>query len=220
MRKELRDLRATENAHDRALDAADLRELMSTTLAENDDSAMINILQIEKSEMPEAITTLERAFERVKEHGQLNAEESATVPPFSQQEVGKDNGFSVEPLNTGVSQCSTDTLDREFIETGIKALRRLSKGVNLDLPRWTITPYEIDFGESVGIGYFSHVYRGTWREQTVAIKVLSEATPPNMFLHEVGIWKPLYHRNILELFGASSTSGKPPWFLVREDSVS
>ena len=32
-----------------------------------------------------------------------------------------------------------DTLDREFIETGIDALRRLSKGQDLNLPNWTIT---------------------------------------------------------------------------------
>lgn len=32
-----------------------------------------------------------------------------------------------------------DTLDREFIETGIDALRRLSRGQEINLPAWTIT---------------------------------------------------------------------------------
>ena len=32
-----------------------------------------------------------------------------------------------------------DTLDREFIETGIDALRRLSRGQDINLPSWTIT---------------------------------------------------------------------------------
>jgi abelson tyrosine-protein kinase 1 len=60
------------------------------------------------------------------------------------------------------------------------------------------------------------VYRGTWSKRTVAVKVLSKVTPQKMFLREVEIWKSLYHPNVLELFGASSASGDPPWFLVRE----
>ena len=36
-------------------------------------------------------------------------------------------------------QTERDTLDREFIETGIDALRRLSKSQDLNLPNWTIT---------------------------------------------------------------------------------
>jgi abelson tyrosine-protein kinase 1 len=45
--------------------------------------------------------------------------------------------------------------------------------------------------------------------------VLAETTPRNIFLREVKIWKSLDHPNVLELFGASSASGDPPWFLVR-----
>lgn len=48
----------------------------------------------------------------------------------------------------------------------------------------------------------------------MAIKVLAETTPRNLFIREVEIWKKLKHPNVLELFGASSTSGDPPWFLV------
>jgi abelson tyrosine-protein kinase 1 len=32
-----------------------------------------------------------------------------------------------------------DTLDREFIESGIDALRRVSNGPDTSLPSWTIT---------------------------------------------------------------------------------
>jgi abelson tyrosine-protein kinase 1 len=209
-------LQAAENAQDRAYDAADLHELMRTTLAANDDVAMFDVLQIALSEMPEAIKELERALEHVVENGQLDTGESTVVPPPPQEEAGKDDCPSVESPNTGVSQCSEDTLDRKFIETGINALRRLSNDADLDLPRWTITQYEIELEEKVGIGFFSHVYRGTWSKRPVAVKVLSEATPRKMFLREAEIWKSLYHPNVLELFGASSTSGEPPWFLVRE----
>lgn len=44
--------------------------------------------------------------------------------------------------------------------------------------------------------------------------MLAETTPRKLFLREIKIWKSLYHPNVLQLFGASSASGEPPWFLV------
>jgi abelson tyrosine-protein kinase 1 len=58
------------------------------------------------------------------------------------------------------------------------------------------------------------VYKGTWRKRTVAIKVLATTTPRKVFTREIEIWKSLSHVNVLELFGASSASGEPPWFFV------
>ncbi|KAL5525571.1 hypothetical protein ACEPAG_6907 [Sanghuangporus baumii] len=107
-----------------------------------------------------------------------------------------------------------DTLDREFIETGIDALRRLSRGQDINLPNWTITRYEIDMEAKVGVGYFSDVYRARWRERTVAVKVLTLTTPKKLFIHEMEVWKSLDHPNVLPLLGASSAMGDPPWFLV------
>ena len=208
----LHALRASQNAQDRAKDMADLHQLMHAALTANDDVAMIEVLQIARSEMPEAIKTLERALEG----GQLDVE-STVVPLHHQQEdAGKCNGPSVDLANTSARPSSTDTLDRKFIETGIHALRRLSKGTDLGLPSWTITRFEIDLETRVGIGSFSDVYRGTWRKNTVAVKVIAEMTPSKIFLREVEIWKSLHHPNVLELFGASSVSSEPPWFLVRE----
>lgn len=66
----------------------------------------------------------------------------------------------------------------------------------------------------VGIGFFSDVYRGTWRGRTVAIKVLAESTPRDLFKHEVAIWARLQHPHVLKLYGASSAAGDPPWFFV------
>lgn len=68
--------------------------------------------------------------------------------------------------------------------------------------------------EKIGVGFFSYVYKGTWRGRTVAIKVLAESTPRKTFVREVGIWKTLKHSNVLPLYGASSATGDPPWFLV------
>ena len=200
VRNTLHAVRAEQNVQDRARDMADLHRLMLTALAANDDNAMIAVLQIARSEMPDAIRTLERALEHLCENEQVDAEEAS-------QEA------SLEPGNTGASH---DTLDREFIVTGIDALRRLSKGVDLGLPSWTITQFEVELEEIVGFGSFSEVFRGTWRKHTVAIKVLDKTTPRNIFLKEVKIWKSLHHPNVLELVGASSASGEPPWFLVRD----
>ena len=192
---------------------ANLHQLMRAALAANDDMVMIEVLQIARSEMPDAIKTLERALEHLIENAELYAEESNTTLPSQHEETGKANVPFVDP---GASHSSADTLDHEFIKTGINALRRLSKGADLGLPSWTITRFEIDLEAKIGIGFFSDVYRGTWRKHTVAIKVLSEATPHKIFLREVEIWKSLHHLNVLELFGASSASGDPPWFLVKE----
>jgi serine/threonine protein kinase len=74
--------------------------------------------------------------------------------------------------------------------------------------------YEVDRDKKIGIGFFSDVYRGTWRGRTVAIKVLAESTPRKLFIREIGIWKALHHPNVLPLYGASSASGDPPWFFV------
>ena len=74
--------------------------------------------------------------------------------------------------------------------------------------------YEVDRDEKIGIGFFSDVYKGTWRDRTVAIKVLAESTPRALFVREIGIWKTLQHINVLQLYGASSATNDPPWFFV------
>lgn len=166
---------------------------------------MFETLQVSKREVQEAIRTLQRARENIKSEGD------------------------------GV-------LHREFVEEGIGALTRISgDNAMTPLPSWTITKWEVDrdvqvshdveheasrltlvficqmdvgYEEQIGVGFFSKVYRGTWKGRTVAIKVLSPNTPPKSFVHEVEIWKELRHDNVLELLGASSTTADPPYFLV------
>ncbi|KAJ2913976.1 hypothetical protein MD484_g6442, partial [Candolleomyces efflorescens] len=106
-----------------------------------------------------------------------------------------------------------DTLNQEFIEAGISALMRMSQGRDTNLPSWTITKYEVNREQQIGVGGFSKVYRGTWNNRTVAIKVLKMKVTKKLFIREVGIWKKLHHPNILELYGASSATD-PPWFFV------
>jgi hypothetical protein len=210
-------LKAAQNAQDRAHDSADLRQLMRTALAQNDDFAMVEVLQIARSDMPEAIKTLQRTLEHVVEDGRTEVADKGAVGTLASpsQQLRSDDERTADLGGVGAeSRPSADTLDREFIETGIDALRRMSTGTELGLPSWTITRYEVDLEAKVGIGFFSEVYRGTWRHHTVAIKVLRETTPRKIFVHEVEIWKKLYHPNVLELLGASSAAGDPPWFLV------
>lgn len=106
-----------------------------------------------------------------------------------------------------------DTLDQEFIETGISALMRMSRGRETNLPSWTITKFEVNREKQIGVGGFSKVYRGTWNGRTVALKVLKMKVPKKLFVREVNIWRKLHHRNIVELYGASSAND-PPWFFV------
>lgn len=154
-----------------------------------------------------------------------------------------------EPYN------ARDMLDREFMESGINAMKRMSRpGAVLgavaaaayrgcvgdayddlrptrhledspdpgesavqqpwDLPDWTITRYEIDREIKIGVGYFSDVYKGTWKGRAVAIKVLAPITPRKLFVREAAIWRTLRHKNVLPLCGASSAVEGGAWFLV------
>ena len=86
---------------------------MRMALQANSDLEMMELLQVGCDEMPEAIKTLQRALEREVELGSAS------------------DGSS--------SDAARDTLDREFIESGIDALRRMSHDAGIDLPSWTIT---------------------------------------------------------------------------------
>ncbi|GLB45720.1 putative protein tyrosine kinase [Lyophyllum shimeji] len=232
----LKTIHSNQNTLDAAGDSADLRALMRAALQTSSDVEMLGVLQIGREEMPEAIKTLQRALERVGENEQEQAVEGFEVVDKGKgkgilqrkrtKPVRSKTGGSAMTASTGASGSSgtsrsdsddgrgRDTLDREFIESGIDALRRMSRGVETNLPSWTITRYEVDREQKIGIGFFSDVYRGTWRGRTVAIKVLAPSTPRELFVREVGIWKGLRHENVLELYGASSASGERPWFFV------
>jgi abelson tyrosine-protein kinase 1 len=223
----------------------DLRQLMRATLQAINDAQMLDVLQIGRQEMPDAIKTLQRALERVIETERvgegMGMEESVDSPPrgvvlgkvvrrVSVEDGGEVNRaesvLSIESPgpSTASSSSSTswggrgkvrkDTLDREFIESGIDALRRMSRGMETNLPSWTITKYEVDRESKIGVGFFSDVYKGIWKGRTVAVKVLAETTPRKVFVREIEIWKSLRHPNVLPLCGASSASGTAPWFFV------
>ncbi|KAJ7438285.1 hypothetical protein B0H11DRAFT_591673 [Mycena galericulata] len=225
----LRTLHSTQNTLDFAHDTADLRALMREALAQSSDVEMLRVLQVHRAEMPEALKTLQRALERVgfvAQASALNAvaqqqQQEPPPPAYTARGEGQppvrsatlSSSESSTSSSAGTTGLTRDTLDREFIESGIEALRRMSKGGEM-LPSWTITRYEVDRDVKIGIGFFSDVYKGTWRGRTVAIKCLAPATPRDLFLREVNIWRELRHPNVLELYGASGASGDGPWFFV------
>lgn len=185
-----------EDRQDRQGDAAELRSLMKHAVEAKDDVEMLHILQIKRDEILEAKETLQRALNADKDQGSEDVSLSEKTLTHGSEVVG--------------------SLDREFMQSGVESLHRLSasRGDQILLPSWTITRYEVDRQEKIGIGFFSNVYRGTWHDRAVAIKVLTNETPRKLFIREVEIWKTLNHLNVLELYGASSTTAEPPWFLV------
>lgn len=223
----LRTRREQQNEQDLAHDTEDLRQVMQSALHAGSDAEMIDVLQVSRQEVPEAMKTLQRALEievdkerdteqSVIEDVDVFSEEAQPIDGLSgsQSSLSSRSKLRMDSGASARARASRDTLDREFLESGIEALKRMSEGMKLTLPSWTITKWEVDREERVGVGFLSDVYRGKWRGVDVAIKVLAPSTPRALFVHEVGIWKTLSHPNVLELFGASSTTGEPPWFLV------
>ena len=92
--KTLRALKDAQNAHD----YADLRQLMCTTLAANNDTAMIEVLQIACSELPEVIKTMHCALEDVVEDGRLEANESGLKLALPSSQGHLDGGGVQQPL--------------------------------------------------------------------------------------------------------------------------
>ncbi|KZV62749.1 kinase-like protein [Peniophora sp. CONT] len=200
VRRQLGDYRISQNLRDLAEDMADLRQLMHSALQKKDDVAIVDVFQISRDEMPEAIRDLRRAL---KGRAVDSRATSAASPP-----VLEAAGRSREAYT------ATQTLDRDFIQSGIDALTRLSQGRDLGMPEWTITRFEVELEEKIGIGFFSDVYKGRWRGRTVAIKILAETTPRTLFIREASVWKKLNHPNVLKLLGPSSATSNPPWFFV------
>ena len=145
----LTSLHSLQNLSDREMDTADLRQLMRVALQTTSDVEMLEVLQVGHQEMPDAIKTLQRALEHVTERDDgVDASTSKSVvlqPPSEPSLPGgsRKRSETIDTLSTMSSGYSLerkrDTLDREFIESGIDSLRRMSRGIETSLPSWTIT---------------------------------------------------------------------------------
>jgi abelson tyrosine-protein kinase 1 len=159
-----------QNSRDAARDLADLRNSMRTAMQTGSDAELCAVLQVAREEMPDALKTLQRALERIIEK-ESSEEEGPPAEDVAakfvgsgkekeKEKKGKETGLvgllkrtktmvsaqsgrgSVESgSGSGSDGWNRDTLDREFIECGIDALRRMSSGLDTasSLPSWTIT---------------------------------------------------------------------------------
>ena len=151
----LNSLHSIQNTLDMAMDTADLRQIMRAALQTTSDAEMLEVLEVSRQEMPDAIKTLQRALERVIEGDDEgveapSGERVALATTVNYNEVEGPTSpfqwpraiFSNDSSNTSSSGHGSerrDTLDKEFIESGIECLRRLSHGIETSLPSWTIT---------------------------------------------------------------------------------
>ncbi|KAH6813270.1 ACT-like protein tyrosine kinase family protein [Perilla frutescens var. frutescens] len=76
---------------------------------------------------------------------------------------------------------------------------------------WEIDPQLLKFGSKVASGSYGDLYRGTYRSQDVAIKILKaerlNAELQNEFAQEVFIMRKIRHKNVVQFIGACT---RPP----------
>ncbi|KIK64037.1 hypothetical protein GYMLUDRAFT_241258 [Collybiopsis luxurians FD-317 M1] len=202
IRERLRALQAHQNELDKAADIGDLRNLLSVALHAPSDHDMQKVLQVAGKDMPKAIRTLLAVLEG---HGP-NWKPTPGSAFQTQKQLPRTRAFTW-PLD----EKQESILDAEHIESDIV---RLVDRNDTDLPSWTVEKGDVSFQELVGRGFFSNVFKGTWRHRAVAIKVLERTTQRDMFLSEIGVWKSLKHPNILRIYGASDPQQNVPWFLI------
>jgi len=152
-----------QNSLDTALDTSDLRQVMNSTLQSGSDAEILDVLQVKRKEMPDAIKALQRALDRLSDReggtdqplgksvlvgkvirrtsvkdsdGSKGPKRSTTVISFESSSSSGDSGSG---SGSSSENRKRDTLDWEFMESGIDALWRMSHGVATTVPNWTIT---------------------------------------------------------------------------------
>ncbi|KAI9060350.1 kinase-like protein [Trametes sanguinea] len=214
---QLEAVTARQLTSDFARDTADLRRLLQDALRAPNDVEMLQILQVGKNEMPEAIVALQRALgggrdaeadPLVTSHQNVDDEDASVVASERPDRRDTPSTAAIVDSMAGLP----DEVEKEFMVAGISALKRMS--ANVVLPSWTITRFELDKGKPIGAGGWANVYEGKWNGRVVAIKELAAPTARELFQQEVSIWRSLQHSNVLPLYGASATESDPPWYLV------
>ncbi|KAF9069964.1 kinase-like domain-containing protein [Rhodocollybia butyracea] len=203
LQEHLRRFQERQNELDKAADMNDLRQLLSAALDANDDAEMQKVLQVASKDMLKAIRTLLAVLEGRDPHWR--------PPPSSAMRSTKQLPHT-RAFTWPLDEREGNILDGEHIESGIARL--VQQQNETTLPSWTVEKSDVSFQELIGRGFFSNVYKGTWRHRTVAIKVLERSTKREAFLSEVDVWKSFRHPNILRLYGTSDPYKDNTWFLV------
>ncbi|KAJ3980213.1 kinase-like domain-containing protein [Lentinula detonsa] len=212
IRNRLRELQTHQNELDKAADMGDLRTLLSSALNAKSDKEMQKVLQVAGKDMPKAIRTLLGVLEGRGPHWKPT--------PGSAMHNANLKLPHTRAFTWPLDKRQGGVLDGEYIESDIA---RLVERKDTDLPSWSIGKRDsmlirsdVTFQERIGRGFFSNVYKGTWRHRTIAIKVLEPTTHRDTFLSEINVWKSLNHPNILRLYGASDPNSEdttPRFFL-------
>jgi abelson tyrosine-protein kinase 1 len=170
VRARLAELSMHQNARDRDQDIKDLRQLVRNAMLAHSDAELLESLEIQRTDIPEAMKTLQRALEAEVERERAedltastslisrraslasrhtnrsvrtaqSIESLVSVSTAASEVPSLTHSGGTSSGESSIVRASGDTLDREFMECGIDALRRLSKGAMPMLPSWTITKY-------------------------------------------------------------------------------
>ncbi|KAL0576417.1 hypothetical protein V5O48_005553 [Marasmius crinis-equi] len=201
IRNFLRTLQEHQNRLDRARDSSDIRQLLSSALKSDTNQEMIRILQMGKHDMLHAIRYFLEAWDTRPLHSHVPG--SSRLPPLKDLP-------RIRSMTWPLDEKQGNLLDKEYLDPDI-----LRGPLNVGLPSWTINKSQVTCQELIGHGFFSRVYKGTWRHRTVAIKILESSTPRDLFISEFEVWKTLNHPNVLRLLGMSDPAGPGKlWFFV------
>lgn len=105
-----------------------------------------------------------------------------------------------------------ERLNEQFKELDFDAIRAAVANSSMNrAPRlpWLIYLDEINYGKGklVGKGVFGEVYRATWLGTPAVIKFMGyeadqDVYSHELFFHELRVWFPLSHPNVVKLLGA------------------
>ncbi|KAF9269782.1 kinase-like protein [Marasmius fiardii PR-910] len=191
IRNFLRTLQERQNELDRASDLYDIKQLLSTALYAKSNREMIHVLQMGKHDMLHAIKYFLEIWD-----SRVNS-----LHPDSKLPSPKGH-LKHRSLTWPLDEKENNLLDGGHLDSDI-----LHGPVDINIPSWTISKSQVSCQEFIARGFFSQVYKGTWRHRMVAIKIVEASTPHHEFVNELQVWKDLTHPNILRLFGTSNPDG-------------
>ncbi|KAJ7718547.1 hypothetical protein B0H16DRAFT_422470 [Mycena metata] len=74
-------------------------------------------------------------------------------------------------LQRRLNAAPNNNQEQTFYSHTLQYLTSMS-GRQVQLEDWMIAPFDVEYGQEIGVGGFGKVYRGTWNQTEVAIKVL------------------------------------------------